>query len=136
MSSKLIEGAKGHKGSSNPSFGATKTALVEVQELFPPSTTLAQSKDAEERSITVEENAKASKSPYAVVEEIPVSPIPLESVRNVESREVTIGETDEAFQSLPVKVEEQTSRYHEDNTAQYCLPNEQVHSNMTQSLRT
>lgn len=136
MSSKLIEDAKEHRGSSNRSFGATKTALVEIEEFFTSSNTLAPSKDAEERSIAAEKNAKASKSPYVVVEEIPVSPIPLESVQNVERRKFTIEKTDEAFQSLPVKAEEHTSRYHEDNTAQYCLPNEQVDSNMTQSLRS
>jgi hypothetical protein len=117
-------------------LGATKTALVEIEELFPSSTTLAPLEEEEERSRTVEVNAKASKSPLAIAQEILLLPLSLESVRNIETQEITIEETYGAFQSLPVKVEEQTSRYHEDNTAHYCLPNEQVHSNMTQSSRS
>lgn len=91
-----VEDAEGRK-----CVGATKTPLVEVEELVPSLISLTLSGDGDGQQLAIEEDAEASKSPLMTVEEIPLSTIPFESVQ-------------------------EHTRYHEDDKAHYCLPNEQV----------
>jgi hypothetical protein len=133
--SKPVGDPEGQKVPVDRSVGAIKPPCVKIEEFVPQPISLASSEEAEGQRFPNEGDVKEPKGLLVVVEEIPTSPLSLESGQGVERRQVTIEEDVKAFNSPLVNGEKQTARYHEDNTAQYCLPNEQVHSERTQSSR-
>jgi hypothetical protein len=116
-----VEDAEGQKR-----VGATKTPLVITEGFVPSLVSLTPSGHGDGQQLAIKEDAGASKSLRVIVKEIPLSTIPFESVQGVKRREVTIEEDVEAVKSPLVEVEDQDTRYHEDEKAHYCLPNEQV----------
>ena len=118
-------------------IGASKRSLITFQELssspIPPEPlTLI---DASVQDITIEKHAKASKVTLVEVEEIPLS---LTSLGLSHHAEEQISTTEVHVKDLEIPLVgagRQGSRYHENDTAHYCLPNEQVYSESTQRQR-
>lgn len=109
-------------------MGGLKSSLTIVEEILSSPIPLGPltSRDVDERKDTMEEHAKASMCIFIEVEEISLPLTPLETFHDAKGRPSTTEVHVEALGTPLAKVEEQASRYHEDDTAQYCLPNEQV----------
>lgn len=109
-------------------MGGSKSSLIIVEEILSSPTPLRPltSQDVDERKATMEEHAKASMATFIEVEEIPLPLTPLETFHDAKGRPSTTEVHVEAPGTPLATVEEQASRYHEDDTAHYCLPNEQV----------
>jgi hypothetical protein len=104
---------------------ASKGSLVLVETIPLVPTSLEPMQDAGDRSFTIEQHSKAFKSPLVEIEEILQPPNALDSIQDAEKRQPPIEDHGEALKSRHPIVEK-SPRYHEDDTAHYCLPNEQV----------
>ena len=111
---------------------ASKGSLLLVETFPPVLTSLEPMQDTADRAFTIKEHDKASKSPLVKIEEILQSPTIYVQFQDTDDRQPPVEDHGEALKSRDPIVEK-LPRYHEDDTAHCCLPNEQVDSN---SLRT
>lgn len=121
-----VQNGEGRELPIKEDMGGLKSSLIIVEELSSSPNSLGPLtvQDVDERKAMMEEHAKASKGTFIEVEEIPLSLTPLETFHDAEGRRSTTEVHVEALEAALAKVEEQASRYHEDDTAHYCLPNE------------
>ena len=110
---------------------ASKGSLVLVETFPRVPTSLGPMQDVGDRALTIEEHNKASKSPLVKFEGILQSPNALDPFEDAEERQPPIEDQGKSLKSRHPTIAK-SSRFHEDDTAHYCLPNEQVYSSSIQ----